>query len=98
MQFTAADVVALRQGLGLTRAQFASLVGVSASTVFRWESTLGVLNVDPMQRQIFAALQQQLAAPNNQAAQLGQAVGKALLIGGGLFALYKLLEAVFDED
>ena len=35
---TPAEVFALRQRLGLTRPQFARLLGVVASTVFRWES------------------------------------------------------------
>ena len=40
---TPAEVLALRTRLGLTRPQFARLLGVVASTVHRWES--GARNV-----------------------------------------------------
>ena len=44
---TPAEVLALRQRLGLTRPQFARLLGVVASTVFRWESGERNVSGDP---------------------------------------------------
>lgn len=100
MQVTGADIHDIRVGLSFTQPQLASLLGVSPSTVSRWERDFdAVLRMEPMQLQLVLALKQEMA--KRQATQLNafaQGVGTALIVGGGLFGLYKLLEAVFDDD
>jgi transcriptional regulator with XRE-family HTH domain len=91
-----ADVTTLRERLLLTRDQFASLLGVSPSTVYRWEAADGNLSVDPMQRWILAALQDRMEKPGG-ADRIEREVCRALVIRGGLYALYKLLAMVFDN-
>lgn len=47
---TSSDVFALRTRLGLNQAQFASLLGVTPGTIFRWERH--VPHIEPMQERI----------------------------------------------
>lgn len=98
--FTGTAIAALRGALGLSPDQFAGLLGVHPATLYRWEAKGDeVVRLDPMQLRILTALQQELGKKANAqaAAEWGQVLLAALLIGGGLFALFKLLEAVFDE-
>ena len=85
----------------MTPDQFATLLGVHQATMYRWEAKGDeVVRLDPMQLRLLVALQDQAGKHRNPQARAewAQALLAALLVGGGLFALFKLLEAVFDED
>jgi DNA-binding XRE family transcriptional regulator len=89
----------LRAGLGLTAGDMAALLGVSTSTLYRWEAAgAKKIRIDPMQLRIISLLNQQLNALHSaqQSAELGQALGTALIVGGGMFALHQLLKRVYD--
>lgn len=94
------DVLNLRLAMGLSPSALAEILGVHASTVYRWEAAGDrIIHVDSMQAKILAALSSEVSkrkAAESQA-EFGAAIGAAVLIGGGLFALFKVLEEVFDE-
>lgn len=46
VKLRAKDVIAKREALGLSRAGFAGVVGVSAATIYRWEITKGRLKLN----------------------------------------------------
>lgn len=88
----------LRAALGLTQLQFALLLGVSASTVSRWERP-GAAPPDPLQRNlvlVLAKLQAELG-PTGFAA-LGVDIAQALALGGTLRGLWVVLGRVYGRD
>lgn len=91
---TAAEIACIRTRMGLTQTQFAELLGVAASTVSRWER---LAKVDPMQARILEVIGllevRDAEAWDQTCAELKQ----ALLVGGGLFALYRLLSVAFSD-
>lgn len=94
---TGNEIKGLRTELGMTSSAFATLLGVNPSTLYRWESEgEGEVKVDPNAARILAALQQARATGGSET--LKTTLGGALLLGGGLFALFKLLEYVFSDD
>ncbi len=95
-----AQVRELRQSLKMEPTHFAQLVGVHPSTLYRWEAAGEMaIRVEPFQQQIMAVLKQQTGSPQSKASEgIGDAIVKALLVGGAMFGLYKLLEAAFSED
>lgn len=94
---TGNDIKGLRTELGMTSSAFATLLGVNPSTLYRWESEAEAeVKIDPNAARILAALQQARAAGGTET--LKATLGGALLIGGGLFALFKLLEYLFSDD
>ncbi|WAS91921.1 helix-turn-helix domain-containing protein [Nannocystis punicea] len=98
--FTGNAIRELREKLGMTPEQFAGLLGVHPSSLYRWEAKHDdVVRLDPMQLRILTALRDELNRKQHprEQAEWGQVLLTALLIGGGLFALFKLLEAVFDD-
>jgi transcriptional regulator with XRE-family HTH domain len=87
----------LRQRAGLEPAHFALLLGVNSSTLYRWEK-VGAANVrvEPLQRQLMAVLDQELGRRGPEGRnELRKTVLEALLVGGGLLGLYRLLHAAF---
>ena len=91
----------LRMDMGMTPSQFAALIGVHPSTLYRWEAAKDKeLKMDPMQLQLMTLLQTEVSKRKSAEArsELGTAIVTALLVGGGLFALFKLLEAAFGDD
>ena len=76
----------------------ANLLGVSNSTVRRWES-VPTAQVDAGSARVLAVLKDELAQKRgeNERRAFKAAIMKALLIGGGLFALFVVLKAVFDK-
>jgi hypothetical protein len=73
---------------------------VNASTLYRWEtSTTEPLKIDPFPLQLLTVLQQQLRARKSEAdrRKFAEAVLGGLAVGGGLLALFTLLQAVFDD-
>lgn len=84
----------------MTPEQFAGLVGVHQSSLYRWEAKGDeVVRLDPMQVRLLVALREELGRkrPEEQI-EWGKALLAALVIGGGLFALFKLLETVFADS
>lgn len=87
----------LRTELGMTSSAFAQLLGVNPSTLYRWEAEGDKeVKTDPNAARILAAIQQ--ARGLKGSGDLKTTLGSALLIGGGLFALFKLLEHLFSDD
>lgn len=96
---TGTRVRELRTALRLDPTRFAQLLGVHPSTLYRWEATGDVpVRAEPLQRQLLAVLQDQIAAPKGADENLGETISKGLLIGGAMFGLFKLLEAVFSGN
>ncbi len=99
---TGAQIRRLRSDLDMDAQQFASLLGVHPTTLYRWESAGDrQVRVDPLQLKLLVALDQEVAKRKTMKAkaELANTITTALLVGGGLFALFKLLQAVFpDED
>lgn len=96
---TGHEVASLRRGLGLDPMQFALMLGIHPSSVYRWESAGNrEVRVDPLQSNVLLLLQQELAKRKGKAQkELGEQILQALVVGSGLFALFKLLEAVFGK-
>ena len=88
---TPTDVTALREGLGLTQAQFATLLGVHSLTVSKWER--GLLVPAPYQ----VALMQSFARSRQREPDIGTIIGGALLAAGVGAALFMLLKPAFEE-
>jgi DNA-binding XRE family transcriptional regulator len=87
----------LRTELGMTSSAFAQLLGVNPSTLYRWEAEgEKEAKTDPNAARILAAIQQARGAKGGE--DLKATLGGALLLGGGLFALFKLLEHLFSDD
>jgi len=88
---TGEQVKAIRQGLGLSQEQFAQTLGVSYTTVNRWERG----HTQPTG----TALQMLMAFSRaGEQQNIGDVVAKALVVGGAAFLLYKILEAGFREE
>jgi len=92
---TAAEIARIRTRMGLTQTQFAELLGVAASTVSRWER---LARVDPMQARILEAIVLLEARGAGTWDQTCAELRQALLVRGGLFALYRLLGCVFEKQ
>jgi transcriptional regulator with XRE-family HTH domain len=80
--------------MGLNQVQFAELLGVAASTVSRWER---LARIDPMQARILEAIVILEARDAETWEQTCAELRQALLIRGGLFALYRLLRRFFQS-
>ena len=59
IRLTGKSVARLRRQQGLSVAQFAARLGVSPTTVYRWETTQGPLNLQARLLHALGALQQQ---------------------------------------
>ena len=79
--------------------RFAQLLGVHATTVYRWELAAGqAIRIEPLQLQLLSVLQQQLHERQRTAArnELAETITKGLLVGGTMLGLFKLLDAAFS--
>lgn len=91
----------VRREIRMEPAQFAQLLGVHPSTLYRWENAGATqVRVEPLQRQLLTVLEQQLAERSSlrARAELSETILKGLLIGGGLLGLFYLLNAAFGGD
>lgn len=94
---TGVDVVAIGEAFGLQRGQLAQLLGVHYVTVQRWVSAPKPMNIDPMQRKILAALEEQrMRLDQGARAALGAELARALDVGGTLAGLHALLRRTFE--
>jgi hypothetical protein len=89
----------LREQVGMTIPNFSTLLGVHVGTVYRWEAAGGgQLNFDPLHERIIAHMNCEAAAKSlNARTKWGNDLVQALLIGGTLFALAKLLSSVTNK-
>jgi len=94
--FTGDTIRSLRDALGMTAGQFAALIGVHPATLYRWEAKKGgTARLDPMQHRLLAVIHERLQASVDRD-EWTRVLRNDLLIGGGLYALYRLLSSVFD--
>ena len=96
---TGNELQALRACLGLSEALFAQVVGVSVSSIWRWERMAShIVTVDPLQRSILSAVEVvtgRLDAVGRT--RLGGELERGITVGGGLYALHLLLGEVYRE-
>ena len=86
------EIKSLRQSLGMTQDHFAQILGVHTLTVSKWER--GVLQPSPYH---LALMQSFTRAARNEPGIGTKAVN--LLVAAGIgYALFKLLEAAFEEE
>jgi len=89
------DVRDARRRMRLSIREFASVMGVSPSTVGRWESARErTIAPDPASERLLAAF---AAVPAGAAGRVGTAVREALRLSGSLKALYVLLKHLYEE-
>ena len=95
--FTGVQIRAVRASLGMTVEQFAGVVGVHQATLYRWEAKAAkVVRLDPLQTRLMFAVCDVLNRQRpEEAAAWGAELAADLVIGGGLFALYRLLTVVY---
>lgn len=84
---TGLDIASMRERLGLTQTQLASILGVHYVTVSRWET--GHYKVPPYHVAILQAI-----ANNPQAS--GELIAETLATRGAIAALYTALDGAFD--
>lgn len=95
---TGLDVAAIRTTIGFSKSQFAQLLGVHVSTVYRWETAVGECKIDPLQLQILTVTRERLAGLKASAREgLVERLERGLLVGGSLFALGVLLTEVYGD-
>lgn len=94
------DIQQLRLELGMTVPQFAQLLGLNQTSIYRYEAAGDrEIPIDPLPLKLITALQHQMARPDASTApthvQLGDSLTNALVLGGTLLALYTLLDGVY---
>lgn len=89
---TGTEIRNLRQTFNLSQPQLAEVLGVSQGTVSRWERHADEIPpVDPGQARILRVLRDQ----TDNAEAVGSDIATALMLGGGLRALYVTLRRHF---
>lgn len=96
---TGSDVRRIRNAVEWATPEFAALLGVSGSTVYRWETREGgVVPIEPLQAQLLVALDAVMARADKRAggaAAMRRDLTEALALGGTLRALHTLLAATY---
>ncbi|MFM9995322.1 MAG: helix-turn-helix domain-containing protein [Phycisphaerales bacterium] len=94
------QISALRKALRLDVAQFAGVLGVHPSTVHRWEAAKArEVPVDGVAANVLRTLAHKVKADGQarrQAAEVGDQVAEALLVGGALVGLLVLVAWLTD--
>ncbi len=85
------NVQAIRRAGGLTPNNFAQLLGVVPSTVYRWEGSKAP-KIDPAQKQIMTIFARQI----ERKPERGKAIIDGLMVGGTMRGLWILLRAEFQ--
>lgn len=104
---TPADVLPIRAALGLDHFAFAAILGVHASSIYRWESASSrvvrakkrsVPGIQRLQSDLLDGLARVLKANPEIGPDLGKRITKALLAGGSLAGLRVVLDAITKEN
>lgn len=93
---TGSEIEKIRKQLGLTQAQFASLLGAHAVTVSRWESDL--LHPTPYQLGLLHRFRRAMLQAQKKSHRVADDVAVALVTAGAIAGLYLLLRWAFDES
>jgi len=94
---TGSEVREIRDLYKLEIAEFAELIGVGLSTIYRWEACkFSDVNIDPFQKRIMKVMKSQIEEQKNPDAMIKQ-IGACLARGGGLLGLHCLLKHVYKE-
>lgn len=98
--FTGEEVFTLRVHLGLSQVEFASLLGVSLASVYRWESQkVTTLRLDRgTTRLMHAACHYYEQAARRGDEHVGLELVQAIALRGGLYGLFVMLKAIFEES
>lgn len=95
--WSAQDVTALRQRLGVSRKQLARLVGVDVRTVIRWESDDGP-RPKGASAAVLTAIRERLDGDPDGAERLAKFLVGAAAVGGLAYLLVKLLGSVTGKE
>jgi|SRR5579885_2399337 len=94
---TGGEIQRIRTEFALNVQQFATMLGVHPSTVYRWESALSLeSNPDPLQRDLLQALDRIVRF--GAADRLREHLRWWIASGGGLLALYGLLKFMYTGE
>jgi transcriptional regulator with XRE-family HTH domain len=103
VKITGHRVRQIREALGMTVPQLATVMAVHAGTLHRWEASgPEPIAIDGVAANILAALNQKVPPSPTQAAsfnpdEVGQQVIQALLVGGALLALGHLISELVGK-
>ncbi len=90
LKITGNDVRALRTALGFSASTFAAVLGVSISTVYRWEGRGDLfVAIEPLQAHLIVWTRAILL--QEEGAEVGKELMTAMALRGPLYALYALL-------
>lgn len=95
---TGNDIKLSRSLCKLTVQQFAELIGISSSTLYRWETTKSknILTIGPFQYKLLILIDEQIRLGGIVHRKiLIKKISSGLAIGGGLLGLYRLLDSKF---
>jgi len=96
MEWSIERIPQMRDRLGLSRAEFAKLLGVDARTVYRWES--GESSPTGPAEAVLLGIDQALKAPPDGLTSALSALGAMAAIGGLGFMIYKLIEMLANPE
>ena len=96
MDWTIERIAQMRDRLGLSRAEFARLLGVDARTVYRWEA--GESSPTGPAEAVLLGIDQALKAPSDGLTSALSAIGAMAAIGGLGFMIYKLIELLAQHE
>jgi hypothetical protein len=92
---TGAKLAAIRQALGLELPWFASLLGLHAAKLQRWEAAEEV-SLHPLQAHILSVLDVQVRLLGPRAPELGRRILKGVMLYGPPYGLLVLLQVHFE--
>jgi len=96
MEWSTVRITQMRDRLGLSRAEFARLLGVDTRTVYRWEA--GESTPTGPAEAVLLGIDQALKAPPDGLASALSALGAMAAIGGLGFMIYKLIELLAKPE
>ncbi len=96
MEWSIERIAQVRDRLGLSRAEFAKLLGVDTRTVYRWEA--GQSAPTGSAEAVLLGIEQALKAPPDGLTSALSALGAMAAIGGLGFMIYKLIELLAQPE